>query len=86
MTGWDHTTNLSIKRAAVLGFLPDLLEIQTVNESFRFPCGKPYSAKFNSDDFDECIKFNYDIIPLRSDLSMDDQMNISASSKKYLLK
>jgi len=81
MAGWDHTKNLPIKRATVLIFLPGLLEIQTVHEALRFPRGKPDSAKFNLDDFDECIKFNYDIIPLHSDLAMDDQMNIFTPAK-----
>ena len=79
MTGWDHTKNLSyIKRATVL---PGLLEIQTVHEPLHFAREKPDSNKFNLDDFDECQKFNYDIIPLHSDLAMDDQMNIFASAK-----
>ncbi|CAF1398035.1 unnamed protein product [Adineta steineri] len=81
MAGWDHTKNLPIKRATVLVFLPGLLEIQTVHEALRFPRGKPDSTKFNLDDFDECIKFNYDIIPLHSELAMDDQMNIFTPAK-----
>ncbi|UJR29861.1 hypothetical protein I4U23_017409 [Adineta vaga] len=81
MAGWDHTRNLPIKRATVLVFLPGLLEIQTVHEALRFPRGKPDSAKFNLDDLDECMKFNYDIIPLHSDLAMDDQMNIFTPAK-----
>jgi HrpA-like RNA helicase len=81
MAGWDHTKNLPIKRATVLVFLPGLLEIQTVHEALRFPRGKPDSAKFNLDDFDECQKCNYDIIPLHSDLSMDDQMSIFTPAK-----
>lgn len=81
MAGWDHTKNLPIKRSTVLVFLPGLLEIQTVHEALRFPRGKPDSTKFNLNDFDESIKFNYDIIPLHSDLSIDDQMNIFASVK-----
>ena len=48
---------------------------------YVFPRGKPDSAKFNPDDYDECIKFNYDIIPLHSELSMDDQMNIFTPAK-----
>lgn len=86
MAGWDHTKNLPIKRATVLIFLPGLLEIQTVHEALRFPRGKPDSAKFNPDDFDECIKFNYDIIPLHSDLAMDDQMNIFTPAKNTFRK
>jgi HrpA-like RNA helicase len=76
MAGWDHTKNLSIKSATVLVFLPDLLEIPTVHEALRFPREKPDSTKFNLDDFDECIKFNYHIIRLHSDLAIDVQMNI----------
>ncbi|CAF1670420.1 unnamed protein product [Rotaria magnacalcarata] len=81
MAGWDHTKNLPIKRATVLVFLPGLLEIQTVHDALRFPRGKPDLTKFSLDDFDECQKFNYDIIPLHSDLSMDDQMNIFSPAK-----
>lgn len=76
MAGWDHTKNLPIKRSTVLVFLPGLLEIQTVHEALRFPRGKPDSTKYNLDQYDESIVYNYQIIPLHSDLSMDDQMNI----------
>jgi HrpA-like RNA helicase len=67
--------NLPFKRAAILVFLPGLLDTQTVHEALRFPRGKSDSNKFNPDDYDECIKFNYDIISLHSELSIGDQMN-----------
>ena len=86
MGGWDHSKNLPIKRATVLIFLPGLLEIQTVHEALRFPRGKPDSSKFHSDEFDECIKFNYLIIPLHSDLAMDDQMSIFTPAKSTFRK
>ena len=86
MAGWDHTKNLPIKRATVLVFLPGLLEIQTVHEALRFPRGKPDPNKFNLDEFDQCRKLNYDVIPLHSDLSIDDQMNIFAPAKSTFRK
>ncbi|CAF4208039.1 unnamed protein product [Rotaria socialis] len=79
IAGWDHTKHLPIKRATVFVFLPGLLEIQNVHKALRFPRGKPDSAKFNLDDLDECKRFNYNVIPLHSDLCMDDQMNIFSS-------
>jgi HrpA-like RNA helicase len=81
MTGWDHTKNWPIKRATVLVFLKGLLKIQTVHEALHFSRGKSDWNQFNLDDFDECQKFNYDIIPLHSNLSMDDQMNIFTPTK-----
>ncbi|CAF1335861.1 unnamed protein product [Rotaria sordida] len=81
MPGWDHTRYLPIKRTTVLVFLPSLLEIERVDESLRFPREKANSTKFNVDDYDQCKKFNYHIIPLHSDLSMDDQVNIFTPAK-----
>ncbi|CAF4582214.1 unnamed protein product [Rotaria sp. Silwood2] len=37
---------------------------EDIHEALRFQRGKPDSAKFNLVDYDECIKFNYDVIPL----------------------
>ncbi|CAF4253668.1 unnamed protein product, partial [Rotaria sp. Silwood2] len=84
--GLYHTKNLPIKRATILAFLSGLLEIQTVHETLRFPRGKPDSAKFNLNDDDECIKFNYDVVPLHSDLAMDIQMNIFTPAKNTFRK
>jgi HrpA-like RNA helicase len=81
MTGWDHTKNWPIKRATVLVFLKGLLKIETVHEALHFSRGKSDWNQFNLDDFDECQKFNYDIIPLHSNLSMDNQMNSFAPTK-----
>ena len=86
MAGWDHSKNLPIKRSTVLVFLPGLLEIQTVHEALRFPRGKPDANQMNLDQFDESILFNYQILPLHSDLSIDDQMNIFSPVKSTFRK
>jgi HrpA-like RNA helicase len=81
MTEWDHTKNLPTKHATVFIFLPGLLEIQTIHEPLHFAREKADWNKFSLDDFDECLKFNYDMISLHLDLSMDDQIDIFAPTK-----
>ena len=87
MAGWDHTKNLPSKRATVLVFLPGLLEIQTFHQALRYPRGRSDShALTHADDLDQCQLFNYDVIPLHSDLCIDDQMNIFTPSKSTFRK
>jgi HrpA-like RNA helicase len=81
MAGWDHTKNLPIKRATVLVFLPGLLEIQTVHQALRHPRVKPEANPTETNELDQCQLMNYDVIPLHSDLSIDDQMNIFTPTK-----
>ncbi|CAF3420137.1 unnamed protein product, partial [Rotaria sp. Silwood2] len=62
------------------------IKLKKIHETLRFPRGKPDSAKFNLNDDDECIKFNYDVVPLHSDLAMDIQMNIFTPAKNTFRK
>ena len=76
MAGWDHTKNLPSKRPTVLVFLPGLLEIQTVHQALRHPRTKSDVNPTLNEEPDQCELMNYHVIPLHSDLSIDDQMNI----------
>ena len=57
------------------------LEIETVHQALRHPRVKSDANPTIADEPDQCQLMNYDVIPLHSDLSIDDQMNIFTQVK-----
>jgi HrpA-like RNA helicase len=69
------------RRATVVVFLPDLLEIETIHRTVRHPRMKSDANPTMTDEPDQCELMNYNVIPLHSNLSIDDEMNIFTPMK-----